>query len=73
MRQLYTTPSSPKLFRSAPASYCLYGLTGQMYQHGHLPFTGGQATLDLSRQPSGSYILVLEAGERRYWAKVVVE
>jgi hypothetical protein len=78
--QVSPLPASERLQVKLPAAtggvshtYRLYGLTGQMYQRGTLPFSGGKATLDLHELPQGSYILVLEAGERRYQARVVVE
>ena len=53
--------------------YRLHGLTGQMYQRGQLRFSGGEATLDLSELAPGTYFLILEAGEKRYRARVLVE
>ena len=77
--QLYPQPATGELKVQLPTAaegalpYGLHGLTGQMYQRGQLRFSGGEATLDLNELAPGTYFLVLEAGEKRYRARVLVE
>jgi hypothetical protein len=76
---LYPLPAQGALHIRMPAipegtqPYRLHGLTGQMYQRGQLRFSGGEATLDLNELAPGTYFLLLEAGEKRYRARVLVE
>ena len=78
--QVSPIPATDQLqlsLKTAPSQvsydYRLHGLTGQMYQHGTLAFSGGEATLDLNELAPGTYFLILEAGEKRYRARVLVE